>query len=366
MQPFKSGMVVTKSDFCGRGAEIKRLREYLASKNRCYVHGERRVGKTSLVMETCARAKTKCLVIDLLGVKTEDDVVRRSIKAAISHCHDNESKLLKVMKRFSSLTPNVSIDPLSGLPCVGLAPTPELTMRDLDSAFGALKNIGTVIFFDEFQDILQLQNHQRILSVMRATIQHMNQNAFVFAGSLRNKMLEIFNDPSSPFFKSAFPLMISAIDRDDFRKFIKKKFKSGKRLADDDVINEILDICGDVPGDAQKLCACIWEATDDGDRIKKAIIPVGVRNILSQEIPVYERIVHELSAQQFKVLKAIAKLGGESPVDKKLAETSGIHLLGSITKAAKGLEDKRIILTIEGRKKIANPFLKSWLITKNV
>lgn len=76
MQPFKSGMIVEKADFCGRAQEIRQLSNLIESKNRCYLYGERRVGKTSLVFETARRLKKSCITVDLLGVKTEDDLCR--------------------------------------------------------------------------------------------------------------------------------------------------------------------------------------------------------------------------------------------------------------------------------------------------
>ncbi len=34
MQPFKSGMIVGRDDFCGRTEEIKQLKSYIESRNR--------------------------------------------------------------------------------------------------------------------------------------------------------------------------------------------------------------------------------------------------------------------------------------------------------------------------------------------
>jgi hypothetical protein len=45
---------------------------------------------------------------------------------------------------------------------------------------------------------------------------------------VRNQMLDIFTNPDSPFFKSAIPVEVGSIDRDQFKKFLKDKFLLGK------------------------------------------------------------------------------------------------------------------------------------------
>ncbi len=52
MNPFRYGEDVTKSDFCARPTHVKRLRGYLESGHKVVVLGERRTGKTSLIVES--------------------------------------------------------------------------------------------------------------------------------------------------------------------------------------------------------------------------------------------------------------------------------------------------------------------------
>lgn len=367
MQPFKSGMIVEKADFCGRAQEIRQLSSHMESKNRCYLYGERRVGKTSLVFETARLLKTGCITVDLLGVKSEDDLCRRLIKSILFFHQSKPPQLMDLLKQFAGLRPQLGLDPLTNLPTIGLSPSVALTINDLETAFEVLKkHENTVVFFDEFQDVLELPNADTVLAIMRSKIQALTHVAFVYAGSLRNSMLDIFTVDSSPFFKSAFPLNVSAIDEDVFLKFIAGKFKKNRRKIDSAVLHRIYGVCNGVPGDIQSLCASLWDISNDGNEINEALLPEALKHIFALEVPIYERILHSISSQQMKTLLALAELGGESSVSNEFIQHTGISLSGSVHKAMKGLAAKRIVCKLDGSYKFSNPFFKCWLLYKNI
>ncbi len=367
MQPFKSGMIVEKDDFCGRTKEISQLSSYIKSKNRCYLYGERRVGKTSLVFETARQLGTDCIPVDLLGVKTEDDLCRRLIKSILSFHESKPPQLMTLLKQFSGLRPQLGIDPLTHLPTIGLSSSISLTIQDLESAFDVLKkHEEVVVFFDEFQDVLQLTNSESVLAIMRSKIQMLTQVAFVYAGSLRNSMLDIFTLDSSPFFKSAFPLNVSAIEENEFLKFISSKFARSHRRLDPDILHKIYTVCNGVSGDIQRLCASLWEISNDHDEISEAQLPAALKYIFSLEIPAYERILHSVSPQQMKCLLALAEMGGELQISPAFIQCTGISLSGSVHKAMKGLVEKRVLCKLSSTYKFSNPFFKCWLLTKNM
>ena len=367
MQPFKSGMIVGRDDFCGRAAEIKQLKSYIDSRNRCYLYGERRVGKTSLVLETARRLKRDCITLDLLGVKTEDDVCRRLVKAILCFNQSKNRRLLSMLEQFAGLRPHVGIDPLTNLPTIGLSPVPQLTTEDIESAFTVLEQReGCIVFFDEFQDILALKNADTVLAIMRSKIQAATGIEFIYAGSIRNAMLDIFTLDSSPFFKAAFPLRVAPIEESVFQKFMASKFSKSRRKVSAPVLHSVYSLCSGIPGDIQRLCACLWDMSDDGDVIDAASLPEALKQIFSLEIPAYERILHSVSSQQLKTMLALARIGGESALSQELVRASGITLVGSVHKALKGLFEKRVICKVNDVFKFSNPFFRCWLVTSNM
>ncbi|MDY0211754.1 MAG: hypothetical protein RBR06_01965 [Desulfuromonadaceae bacterium] len=63
-----------------------------------------------------------------------------------------------------------------------------------------------VVFLDEFQDVLNCQDSDRLLALLRSYIQHQPDIPYLFAGSTRHQMYDIFIGYSSPFFKSVLPM----------------------------------------------------------------------------------------------------------------------------------------------------------------
>ncbi len=366
-QSFKSGMIVKSRDFCERNKSIKELISHIESNNRCYLYGERRVGKSSLVYETARRLNKNCITVDFLGVKTETDVCRRLVKAIICHNQTTPTKLYELLKQFTNLRPQLGIDSMTGLPTVGIASSQKLTIDDIESAFTVLsKYKDSIIFFDEFQDILELKTSDTVLAIMRSKIQVLSDLSFIFAGSIRNAMLDIFTLDSSPFFKSAFPLNVIPIEEEIFNKFIKRKFTTSKRKVSEKVLHKIYSICNGIPGDIQKLCASLVIISNDGDTISIDILSEGLKNIFTYELLEYERILHSVSSQQLKTLLALAEIGGESKVTQELVLLTGIPLAGSVNKAMKSLYQKRVVSMMNNVYKFSNPFFKSWLITRNI
>lgn len=309
----------------------------------------------------------KCLDIDLLGIKTADDLCKRMVKEIVSFNRQNSTMLQKLLTQFAALRPSLGIDPITGLPTVSITQAQILMPEDLESVFDVITGLtGTVIFFDEFQDILELPDGKKILSIMRSRIQKLTDKAFIFAGSIRNKMIDIFTVDSWPFYKSAFPLSIGPLEKEIFFNYLKNKFLTGKRTISDDLLNRILQICGDVPGDVQRFCTALWEVSSYNDELNDSYLKNAWDNIFAMELPVYEEILFNISAQQLKCLVALARLGGESPLSGDLVIGSGITLAGSVNKALNRLVEIRVLQKQNKKFKFCNPFFKSWLLVKNI
>ena len=62
-------------------------------------------------------------------------------------------------------------------------------------------NKKLVLFFDEFQRIYQIAESHPIESVIRQVAQLTKTMSFIFSGSNRHLLYQIFNDRSRPFYK---------------------------------------------------------------------------------------------------------------------------------------------------------------------
>lgn len=369
MNPFKYGRVVFDKDFCPRPELEKGLTNYISSAQNVVLEGERRTGKTSLIYEIIRKInKQRLLYIDILEIKSVDDLCRRIIKAIISMEH-KAGLTEKVFKSLAHLKPSMTIDPLTGVPSVFLDAAVRLKpgsiegLMDLIASENRRKKL--VVVFDEFQDILNLPEVLAALAILRSKIQFHTGIPYIFAGSVRNRMDEIFNHPESAFFKSAVTVNVGALDREIFADFLRQKFSRGKRTVSQPLLDKIFEIGQDIPGDVQQLCGAVWEITSYRDNIGADIIPAALELVYTRELKGYEAALSRLTGQQLRCLTGLARLGGQAPLSSEFIRFTGISQPASVKKALNRLIKLKIIYRYRKEYRFINPFFKSWLLYKN-
>ena len=369
MNPFRYGQVVSAKDFCPRPALSKQLKGFLTSGQNVVLQGTRRVGKTSLIYDTVRKMRGhRLLYIDLLEIKTLEDLAKRMATAIISL--ERQAGLIeKALTSLALLRPSVALDPISGQPSISLDTSTKLRP---DSLIGLLDLIGEmhqrkrlIVAFDEFQDILNLPKASEALAILRGKIQFHSEIPYAFSGSVRNQMADIFTDPRSAFFKSAVTLDIGPLPEKGFLRFLTDRFASDKRHVMPELLTQVLELAEHVPGDVQGLCACLWETGAPGETVASKQLGPALELIYTRESKGYETALVPLSAQQLKVLIGLAHMGGDSPLSAAFLQKAGIALPASVKKALNRLVRMKIVYQHERRYKFVNPFFKTWLIWKN-
>src|SRR5262249_1235960 len=91
-----------------------------------------------------------------------------------------------------------------------------------------------VVFFDEVHEIaenLDVKASNHLLGVLRSEIQRHDKVAYIFAGSARSAMMDLFTTESSHFFQSASILEVGPIPHNDMARFLEQQFAlSGREL----------------------------------------------------------------------------------------------------------------------------------------
>ncbi|MCK5130800.1 MAG: ATP-binding protein [Candidatus Sabulitectum sp.] len=366
MNPFRYGQVVSKGDFCSRPLLLKQLMTFAESGQNVFLQGERRIGKTSLIHEAVRKLSGyKLLYIDLLEVKTIDDLCRRMI-TSIVRMEQKAAFQKKLLSSLAHLRPSLSIDPVTGFPTVsfdsriGMKPDTIEGILDLIAELGGKRKL--VVAFDEFQDVLNIRESDRALALLRSRIQFQNNITYFFAGSVRNQMNGIFTDPSSPFFKSAASLEVGPIDGKTFVPFLKKKFASGERKISIGIVGEAIGMAGNIPGDVQELCACIFDATSSGESVTGEHLAVGLNMIFARERKAYEATLISITGLQLRCLVALSETDSVKVLSSEFLEKTGIRTASSVQAALKRLVKLKIIYRHKGTYRLANPFFGSWLI----
>ncbi len=232
---FKVGMIVTGDSFYDRSASLKKISMYLGINQHFMIKAPRRYGKSSLVEQALLIDNDKIYISLNLQSYPNIEVLTDSIL--------NKFYVSFKIKGFIDKTKNAVIDLINeikialkidmdfiklSLEIADKKNTNEaqrlLQSLDLIQNFAKKKNINIVIFFDEFQDILNM--NKDILDQLRATMQLHKNITYIFAGSIERIMNKIFIDNNSSFYKFCRIMELEAFDIKEISLEIFELFKS--------------------------------------------------------------------------------------------------------------------------------------------
>ena len=189
-----------------------------------------------------------------MGVRSVADVCNR-IADALARFDSGDSFMRRMFAALAHLRPMATIDAMTGLPTISVdvraATDPSSVNAVMNAVESHVKGRRACVVFDEFQDILDVRAGEQILALMRGRIQFMPHTPFVFLGSARNAMMDIFMSPKSPFYKSAAVFDVGNIPDDDFFEFAKARFATGRRKLPRGLFDRILDFVDRTSGDVK-------------------------------------------------------------------------------------------------------------------
>lgn len=366
--PFRYGQVVTGEYFCGRKQLVEQVKTYVEAGQNIVLQGERRVGKTSLVMEATRHLKGRRLLrASLLSVKTPDALCKTLLEAMLQ-LERSGSMFERLSKTLSHLHPKFEINPYTGAHSVSFSSQTRLEPKTVPEILSLIASIHEqrplVMFLDEFQDILTMdEGSEQSIALFREAIQHQGDLPCIFAGSIRNQMDAIFNHPKSPFFKAAIPLGVEPLELDEFGPFLQQRFKKTGRTAPRPLVEKIYELCDRIPGDIQHLCDALWVCSSEGDTLGEDHLHEAFKLVFARERKSYEHILAELPAGSVRILQALARVGGETVTGQGFVREAAVSNASAITQALPRMEKKGIIWDDGRQWRFTNPFFRAYLLS---
>lgn len=367
MKPFRYGCVVGGENFCPRPELERQLKEFASSGQNLVIQGARRMGKTSLVKHAIgSMKKIKLIYIDLYGIRTLPEFCARVMRG-IAKATEELSFLKKAVQLAFRLRPVIAVDPRDGSTTISVDAKAAAEPDSLGAVMDTLEKLAgdgaSCVVFDEFQDILHLENSRTVLAEMRSTIQFQSDTPYFFMGSIRNDMMAIFDDMDSPFYKSALTFSVGEIDRAAFSKFIIQRFTKGNRRISAPTVARILEFADGVSGDVQELCEALWETSEEGAEIVQDGIRQALDLIFSRERGGYEVFCERLTAGQSAVLRALASEPNARPYSIEFVSKVSMPT-SSIRRIISKLVDQRVVYPSGGAYMFSNPFFREWLLVQ--
>lgn len=236
--------------FCNRLEETERLKFCIMNHRPVLLVSPRRYGKTSLALQGIRQSGLPFAHIDFFSAVDEQDIeyaILKGIGKLISSLESIPQKALALATDFFSGT-NIRV----GLGKAGI--TIELDNNREKPAQRILKVLErleklteqtqkkVVLFFDEFQCVGEIATDQSMESVLRQVAQLTTSISFVFSGSNRHLLNQLFEDRKRPFYKLCERITIERISREHYTTHIQKaSVNTWKIPLEETVINVLFD-----------------------------------------------------------------------------------------------------------------------------
>ncbi len=370
--PFVFGKLAVDKYFTNRKEELNRLTRNFTMLVNTILISPRRWGKSSLVAKAAKMAlKTdndiRFCFIDAYNVRTEEqfyqllatEVLKVSSTGLEIMMENAKAFMGKFIPRFSFSPDNQNEVSLSlDWREVKKQPDDILNMAEKIAAKNKWKFI---ICIDEFQNIATFDDQVAFQKKLRAHWQKHQHVSYCLYGSKRHMLMEVFTSSSMPFYKFGELIFLEKIKKEDWIKFIVKRFKStGKSISglEAGLVAELAD-CH--PYYVQQLALQSWLRTSD--RCSEEIIHKAHESIIDQIGLLFQSRTEELTNYQVNLLKAL--LEGEKQFSSK--DNLDKYDLGTspnVARIKKALESKEIIDLSGDEIIMLDPMYKSWLETR--
>lgn len=368
INPFITTGYAGAAYFCDREQETADITRMLVNGNNVALISPRRYGKTNLIRHCFAQPeiaeKYYTFVIDIYSTKSVADLVHRlglSILEALKPL--GRKAWEKFITVLSSVRSGISYD-ISGNPSwmmsIGDITTPTTTLEEI---FYYLEHADKpcIVAIDEFQQITHYGD-ERIEATLRTHVQQCTNTHFIFSGSQRHLMGQMFTSPARPFYQSVSIYNLPLLPEDKYVEFCVGLFEEyGKHLSQD-VPHALYERFGGVTYYMQRVMNELFSRTLTDGICTAENIEEAIHYIILTSASTYEDLMYQLPEKQSLVLRAIAKEGkAQNLTSGKFIKRHGLLSASSVKSAVPALLDKGLITSDKGVYQVYDKFLEIWL-----
>lgn len=367
--PFIFGRIATNENFTDRVKETGRLVSNFTSLINTIIVSPRRWGKSSLVERAARMAesedkKLRICKIDLFSIRNEEEFyeslatsVLRSSSTRWEEAVNNAKKFLKQVVPKIVLNPDQSSEFSLGFNWEEIRKNPD-EILDLAEEVTVEKNLKMVICIDEFQNIEEFDDPVYFQKRLRSHWQRHRRVSYCLYGSRRHMMLNVFTNPSMPFYKFGDMIFLDKIDMKSWIDFIQERFAStGKEIKKDQAGN-IVNLVDKHPYYVQQLAQQVWLRTER--RCTDDTIIQAFDSLIEQLSLLFATITEGLTTSQLNLLNAMIA-GEESLSSRKVILKYRLNSSANVNRSRKALIDKDILDNNAGIISFQDPIYKCWL-----
>lgn len=374
INPFIVSGKIPREYFCDRIKEAADLKKSLDNQMNVVLTSPRRMGKTSLVDfvfdESGIKEEHIIILVDILHTTTFREFILAFGTAVFNNVASRSMKLRKQFITFlKSLRASFGYDTIQNVPTfdikLGDVQNPEYTLSEI---FSFLEKVDKrcIVVIDEFQQITRYPE-KNVEALLRTHIQKLSNANFVFSGSQRRLMEEMFFSSKRPFFQSAKSLRLEPIAHDVYLDFAIGHFQTaGKDLAKE-AFSHVYEAFMGVTFYIQRIMKDAFAETPKGQTCDMETVTQLIDGFISEcDSRLREQLAYITEIQKELLYAIHEEKQAQGITSIAFNKKHRLRSPSSTQSAALKLLEYDLITRNEKTYSISDPLMKLWLDRKNV
>ena len=370
MNPFYLIPHTPSAYFCDRETETADLVKFLENGQNVTLIAPRRYGKTGLIYHVFDKLSEKnggveLFYVDIYATGSVDDFLN-VFAESIAKVLKKESLIKSFLKFLGRIRPVISRDSFSGDPKFSFTLDTDADRRYLlKTLLDYLEHRPTkvIVAIDEFQQIREYQG-MSMEALLRTYIQPLTNVQFIFSGSRKHIMAEMFTYENSPFYESATSYSLNKIDRDVYARFIKTQFEKNKKRITEEAVEYILYWTRCHTFYTQSLCNRVFSNVKKEAGLVDVLIAADA--LLKENNDTFLERRSLLTPRQWKFLMAVAKeVEVTEPTSSAFLQKYGLGAPSTAARLLSALTEKELLLETKSLENssycVYNVFFSRWL-----
>lgn len=367
--PFIVGKYISDHYFCDREKETEFLMKQIDNGRNVALISPRRMGKTGLIRHCFNQRewteKYHTFFIDIYATTSLAEFVYLLSKTVYEELKPRKTLLAeRFFQVMRSLRVGFKLDGITGEPgfdiSLGDIHSPQTT---LDEIFDYLETADKpcLIAIDEFQQIGSYEE-KNVEALLRGKIQQCKQTQFIFSGSKRHVMSNMFNSSSKPFYQSAISMGLEAIPLDTYADFALRLFEEEDKQVERSLVETVYRQFDGCTWFLQMMMNELFALTAPGGTCTADLWQTARANVIQTQEGSYQDMLSRLAPKQKLLLQAIAKEGQANNITSSaFIQKYNLPSASSVQSAVRPLL-KNDIVTHDGTTyRVYDYFFAEWL-----
>ena len=367
--PFVLSPAIPDELFCDRLQESELLVRSIMNQENVVITSPRRVGKTGLVYHCFNRPAVKeqyvTISIDILHTTSFQEFIKELGTAVFNSVAKRSDRLMKMFTAtLRSLSGSFGYDPVHNLPTfdvkLGQISTPEYT---LDEIFDYLEQADKpcIVAIDEFQQIMKY-SETNMEALLRGHIQKLKNSNFIFAGSERRIMNEMFFSDKRPFFQSSALLQLEPIDLSVYTEFAVRHFQEAGKNIEQEAVGWVYGKYDGITMYVHKLLHDAFSDTETGATCTTADMERVSDLYIQQNAKRLQELLTYVTEQQKEVLYAVAADGRADRITSSdFVKRHHLKSASAVQSAVRKLQEYDLLTEQNKTYSVSDPLLRIWI-----